>query len=101
MFFFFFFQAEDGIRDHCVTGVQTCALPICRGLSRPDPQDIAQSVTFTTNSSPGSQKNTATLGNPGLKAETADNFDVLVERYLNPFGMISAGYFYKRLTDPI
>src|SRR5438132_13705271 len=25
---FFFFQAEDGIRDHCVTGVQTCALPI-------------------------------------------------------------------------
>src|SRR5947207_4548387 len=26
-----FFQAEDGIRDHCVTGVQTCALPICHG----------------------------------------------------------------------
>src|SRR5436190_8875748 len=26
--FCFFFQAEDGIRDHCVTGVQTCALPI-------------------------------------------------------------------------
>ena len=25
---FFFFQAEGGIRDHCVTGVQTCALPI-------------------------------------------------------------------------
>src|SRR5690554_3227548 len=29
-FFFFFFQAEDGIRDADVTGVQTCALPICR-----------------------------------------------------------------------
>src|SRR3990170_3268511 len=28
MFFFFFFQAEDGIRDDLVTGVQTCALPI-------------------------------------------------------------------------
>src|SRR2546425_4794010 len=27
-FFFFFFQAEDGIRDKLVTGVQTCALPI-------------------------------------------------------------------------
>jgi len=26
---FFFFQAEDGIRVHCVTGVQTFALPIC------------------------------------------------------------------------
>src|SRR3989441_10938372 len=28
---FFFFQAEDGIRDKLVTGVQTCALPICAG----------------------------------------------------------------------
>src|SRR3989449_5977619 len=28
-FVFFFFQAEDGIRDVAVTGVQTCALPIC------------------------------------------------------------------------
>src|SRR2546426_3112555 len=28
-FQFFFFQAEDGIRDYKVTGVQTCALPIC------------------------------------------------------------------------
>src|SRR5207248_7357693 len=38
----FFFQAEDGIRDRTVTGVQTCALPICniairvhRGASHP------------------------------------------------------------------
>src|SRR5215471_3150729 len=30
-FFFFFFQAEDGIRDLYVTGVQTCALPISAG----------------------------------------------------------------------
>src|SRR6266496_4807935 len=30
IFFFFFFQAEDGIRDLYVTGVQTCALPICK-----------------------------------------------------------------------
>src|SRR5690625_7769212 len=29
MRFLFFFQAEDGIRDGHVTGVQTCALPIC------------------------------------------------------------------------
>src|SRR5207245_8124843 len=27
--YYFFFQAEDGIRDATVTGVQTCALPIC------------------------------------------------------------------------
>src|SRR5437762_14120659 len=30
---FFFFQAEDGIRDTSVTGVQTCALPICLQLA--------------------------------------------------------------------
>src|SRR2546422_4600906 len=42
---FFFFQAEDGIRDVAVTGVQTCALPICRVLAEerrdeltPDPE---------------------------------------------------------------
>src|SRR5699024_11876178 len=28
IFYYFFFQAEDGIRDRNVTGVQTCALPI-------------------------------------------------------------------------
>src|SRR5260370_3773381 len=37
---FFFFQAEDGIRDSSVTGVQTCALPICiavkAGADHPD-----------------------------------------------------------------
>src|SRR5205807_5447427 len=30
---FFFFQAEDGIRDYKVTGVQTCALPIFGGIA--------------------------------------------------------------------
>src|SRR5438046_8819536 len=31
----FFFQAEDGIRDWSVTGVQTCALPICEAQPAP------------------------------------------------------------------
>src|SRR5207245_3200645 len=33
---FFFFQAEDGIRDATVTGVQTCALPISKPFRRGD-----------------------------------------------------------------
>src|SRR2546426_6434531 len=37
--FFFFFQAEDGIRDYKVTGVQTCALPIsCQRQREPAPR---------------------------------------------------------------
>src|SRR5256885_7951307 len=34
--YFFFFQAEDGIRDYKVTGVQTCALPILTGWQDPN-----------------------------------------------------------------
>src|SRR2546430_10634618 len=45
--FFFFFQAEDGIRDLTVTGVQTCALPIfgpigLRGSQKAGRQRLAQ-----------------------------------------------------------
>src|SRR2546425_4945828 len=36
---FFFFQAEDGIRDKLVTGVQTCALPISQVEGEADGQD--------------------------------------------------------------
>src|ERR1041384_5303426 len=38
--FFFFFQAEDGIRDKLVNGVQTCALPICGPAKNQPDQDI-------------------------------------------------------------
>src|SRR5688572_30891700 len=55
MFFFFFFQAEDGIRDLTVTGVQTCALPIfperssscaatCRFRNAPTVEDVRASI---------------------------------------------------------
>src|SRR5207249_7817063 len=40
--FFFFFQAEDGIRDRNVTGVQTCALPISKA------EDLIRPVAPTT-----------------------------------------------------
>jgi len=70
-----------------------------RGLGRPNPTDIAQSVSFVNPS--GSTPGTISLSNPNLKAETADNIDLLFERTLKPFGMISAGVFYKNLTDPI
>src|SRR5216684_5802159 len=43
MIFFFFFQAEDGIRDVAVTGVQTCALPISHRSSHTPPGRISPS----------------------------------------------------------
>src|SRR5438270_1821231 len=44
-FFFFFFQAEDGIRDLTVTGVQTCALPIFGRSDGIDPTDAKALAT--------------------------------------------------------
>src|SRR2546428_4264224 len=49
-YFFFFFQAEDGIRDLIVTGVQTCALPIL------NTRDGGASAELTTPSNPRSMK---------------------------------------------
>src|SRR5687767_3214506 len=45
---FFFFQAEDGIRDKLVTGVQTCALPIYRSkkMSRPATSTWERSISL-------------------------------------------------------
>src|SRR5256714_11069107 len=43
--YFFFFQAEDGIRDKLVTGVQTCALPILADNHIADLSDKCRSLT--------------------------------------------------------
>ena len=48
---FFFFQAEDGIRDYDVTGVQTCALPIFSDLRR-DSRDGVQVLATTMGALP-------------------------------------------------
>src|SRR5947209_17439099 len=60
--FIFFFQAEDGIRDIGVTGVQTCALPIWRGsplswLRSPKPRD-AMACTIGATGLSGIQQST-------------------------------------------
>jgi TonB-dependent receptor len=69
-----------------------------RGLARPDPQDIAQEVSIPTQNG---GKTYITLGNPNLKPEHANNYDVLFEKTFNPLGLITLGWFYKDLTDPI
>ena len=71
-----------------------------RGLSRPDPQDIAQPLSWSINGN-GANKYSVNFGNANLKAETGDDVDVLFDHYLKPFGIISVGYFYKSLQNPI
>lgn len=71
-----------------------------RGLSRPDQQDIAQALSWTINGN-GANRNQVSFGNANLKAETGDDIDVLFDHYLNPFGVVSVGFFYKYLGSPI
>src|SRR5699024_3381390 len=47
LFFCFFFQAEDGIRDRNVTGVQTCALPILTGWATAVDGNLHVELAFT------------------------------------------------------
>src|SRR5260221_8568753 len=70
---FFFFQAEDGIRDHCVTGVQTCALPIFiiranvdnLPMKENNPNNLSRLTSYLTREQYGDT--------PLLKGESWDN----------------------------
>jgi TonB-dependent receptor len=71
-----------------------------RGLSRPDPTEIAEAISISTNGN-GTFPFAITIDNPNLKAETGDDVDVLYDHYFGTFGVFSAGYFYKFLHNPI
>jgi TonB-dependent receptor len=66
------------------------------GIARPNFGDIAPFFVDDPTSNPEFSK-----GNPDLKPTHAQNFDVLLEHYLKPVGLIQGGFFYKTLTDPI
>ena len=109
------FNANTGKQDFAAGGHYTDVLPSAalkfaatqntavrivysRALSRPDPQDISKAVGPVNDTQ---KPPTVSLGNPDLKPEHANNFDILLEQYLAPLGLIQAGYFYKALGDPI
>jgi len=73
-------------------------LALTRGIARPDYSRLAPTTQGTPNSL-NPTPYSLTLGNPHLKAETAWNYDFLIEHYLPASGVISAGVFYKDLKD--
>src|SRR5256885_16262686 len=66
IFYFFFFQAEDGIRDYKVTGVQTCALPISMTLAFASAYG-GSTVVYTGTSLTAPQRVIRAWGVPGLE----------------------------------
>ena len=69
-----------------------------RGLARPNIGDLVPATTIDPNQTPYP---TVATGNPSLVPTLSDNFDVLVEHFFQPLGILQAGYFYKRLSNPI
>ena len=68
-----------------------------RGLSRPNIGDLVPTTSIDPNASPKS----ISQGNPDLQPTKANNYDVLIEHYFQPLGILQAGYFYKQLSDEI
>jgi TonB-dependent receptor len=68
-----------------------------RGISRPNFGDIVPTKIIDPNTSPKSLQ----LGNPALQPTRANNYDLLVEHYFTPLGILQAGFFYKQLSNPI
>ena len=67
-----------------------------RGISRPNYGDLPP---FFNNQ--GNNTNEIDIGNPNLKPSRANNYDLLYEQSLKPFGRLQAGFFYKQLAHPI
>src|SRR3712207_8472078 len=64
----FFFQAEDGIRDIGVTGVQTCALPICTAYPIPGSRTARLRVTDDDGASATVQRTFTVVNRPPVAA---------------------------------
>ena len=82
---------------YAFTNSQGLRLVYGRGVSRPNFSDLVSFASIA----PGGVRTTSSIGNPNLKAEHADNLDLLYESSLNPVGLLQAGVYYKRLTSPI
>ncbi|MGO8983989.1 MAG: TonB-dependent receptor [Terriglobales bacterium] len=80
-----------------LTGDSDVRVSYGRGISRPNPYDTIPYVEEDQSTNPY----TYSFGNPRLAAEHANNYDVMYEHYLKPFGEIQGGFFYKQLSDPI
>jgi TonB-dependent receptor len=76
-------------------------LAVTRAIARPNYSDLAPSLSGNLGATYRNQFTNLTSGNPNLRPERAWNFDLLVEHFLPSVGVISAGLFYKRLTDVI
>ena len=70
-----------------------------QGIARPNIGDLVPTTIVDPNAQPS--PGVVTQGNPNLKPTKANNYDILIEHFFQPLGILQAGYFYKQLSDPI
>lgn len=66
------------------------------GITRPAFSDLYLTTSVNPNAGPNG---TVRQANPNLKPQYSDNYDISLEYYLEPAGVVSAGYFYKDIKD--
>lgn len=78
-------------------------LAFTRGIARPNYPDLAPNLSGTINPLYAHDPSLSgfSAGNPNLRAQHAWNYDLLFEHYISATGIISAGVFYKNLSDVI
>jgi TonB-dependent receptor len=70
-------------------------LALTRTFSRPDFGQLSPGATYSE------MENQLKSGNPELDPTYSNNFDLMYERYFDDAGIISVGYFYKQIIDPV
>jgi TonB-dependent receptor len=72
-----------------------------RGIARPNFSDLPPSIVENDQTPGSGTPSSVTVGNPDLRPTRANNYDLLIEKYLKPVGIVQAGVFYKDMRDPI
>ncbi|MEP6999940.1 MAG: TonB-dependent receptor [bacterium] len=72
---------------------------VTKGIARANYSDLAPHVSGTVCASCALRFNNLSVGNPDLKPQHAWNADLLGEHYFGSTGVLSAGVFYKQITD--
>jgi TonB-dependent receptor len=70
-----------------------------QGIARPNVGDLVPTTIVDPNATP--RPGLVQEGNPNLKPTKANNYDLLVEHFFQPLGILQAGFFYKQLSNPI
>lgn len=84
---------------YAVDDASNVRFAVTRGIARANYSDIAPHLSGEICASCQTKWSNLSAGNPDLKPQHAWNVDLLGEHFINSDGVVSAGVFYKKITD--